>query len=393
MSVGQETSAAYKLGPGDRLELRVVIWAEVARQYELWTAVSGPYAVQADGTVLLPIAGPINAIGKTPSALSSEISAALESRANLIETPATSVEIAEYRPFYIIGDVNRPGSYPTTPGLTLAQAFANAGGSSATLATPTAQSSMLRETANLQQVNADIFRERIRAARLEAEIAGKDTVEFPSNVSHPRGDRATAQIIAEETEVFRSRLSALELEAETLNELKDLLTNEITGLDETLGRLQTQLELARTRYENIETLVEGGRARATQLVDIQRDLFNLENKEIDLQNSMFRAQQRIKETERDIVALQTKRSTQAAVELQRVNADLERFQNQRGFLREAIAEAGIALPEEDTAEMETTYFVIKANDPEATEQPASAGDRVAPGDIIRVSQILLLDGS
>ncbi|MBM7069105.1 polysaccharide biosynthesis/export family protein [Actibacterium sp. 188UL27-1] len=388
--MAQTAPAPYTLGAGDRLDIRVVVWAEVARQYELWTAVSGSYAVQSDGYVLVPIAGPIDATGKTPAELSEDISAALEIRANLIETPATSVEISEHRPFYIIGDVNRPGVYPTTPGLTIGQAFAVAGGGSAEAASAE-QGTMLREASALQQANVDIFRETVRAARLQAEVSGADDIAIPSDIGHPSGDGPTAQVVEEEAEVFRSRRAALNLEAETLDELKGILNNEIAGLEGTLDRLATQLELARTRFANIESLVESGRARATQLVDVQRDLFNLENKEIDLRNAMFRAQQRVKEAERDLVALRTKSSTQSAVELQKVNAELERLNNQRAFLREAIAEGGGTLSSADAAEIETTFFVTRADDPEGDEQTAATTDRLSPGDILRVSQVLVLD--
>lgn len=108
--------AAYLLGPGDRM--RVTVFGE--------PAMTGEYAVTDGGLVSFPLIGDVPAAGRTPAAVRDAIRAALAD--GYIKDPRVAVEIVEYRTFYILGEVNKPGEYPYRAGLTVEQAVATAGG-------------------------------------------------------------------------------------------------------------------------------------------------------------------------------------------------------------------------------------------------------------------------
>ncbi|WP_284209866.1 polysaccharide biosynthesis/export family protein [Methylorubrum aminovorans] len=93
----------YRLGAQDRLRIHV---------YE-WPALTGEFTVGADGTLSLPLIGQVSVTGLQPADLAQEISTRLKARAGLTEPPDTAVGIAQYRPFYVIGGVERSGSTPT----------------------------------------------------------------------------------------------------------------------------------------------------------------------------------------------------------------------------------------------------------------------------------------
>ena len=114
-AIGQAI-AAYRLGPGDKI--RVTIFGE--------SDISGEYQVDGSGMVRLPLIGTLQAMGATAPALEQEIAAALE--AGYIKSPRVNVEIALYRPFYIIGAVNRPGQYAYVDHMSALNAVALAGG-------------------------------------------------------------------------------------------------------------------------------------------------------------------------------------------------------------------------------------------------------------------------
>jgi polysaccharide export outer membrane protein len=107
----------YRLGPGDVLNIRIFDQSQL----------SGSYQVDDSGFVTLPLLGPEAAGGKDTSALEEEITAALQ-KDGLILHPAVAVEVATYRPFYILGEVNTPGQYPFRPGMTALTAISIAGG-------------------------------------------------------------------------------------------------------------------------------------------------------------------------------------------------------------------------------------------------------------------------
>ena len=336
----------YRLGVGDSVRLRVVIFDDQSRRHDVWDAVSGDYSVQPDGKISVPLAGSVLAAGITTEELGATVSAALQERAGLLQAPPTAVEVVGYRPLYVLGDVARPGPYPATPGLTALQAMAEAGGQIRQGAQ--AGGSLVRETGALNETLSEISRNRARSFRFRAEIDGADEIAFPDGLSHPGGRGKMQGILAEERALFASRKQAFELELETLEGLKVLLETEIAGLRQKLEGQQQQIEFARRNFENVSSLVDRGLSRANLLDGAQRRLFEVESAELDLQNSIYRAQQRIEEANRDIVSLRARRATEATAELQRTNARLEALSQRRDTLRLVLLEAGeVAVTEEE----------------------------------------------
>ena len=115
--VNQELAGGYKLGVGDRL--RVTVFDE--------PTLTGEYLVGASGAISLPLIAEVPAARSTPEELAKVITARLEQGGYLI-TPRVAVDVLNHRPFFILGEVNKPGEYPYSGDLTLLQAIARAGG-------------------------------------------------------------------------------------------------------------------------------------------------------------------------------------------------------------------------------------------------------------------------
>jgi polysaccharide biosynthesis/export protein len=108
--------AAYHLDAGDRL--RVVVYGQ--------EGLTNTYAIDAGGSITMPLIGAVPARGRTTAGLAAAISAKL--RAGFIRDPSVAVEIEAYRPFFILGEVAAPGQYPYVPNMTVESAVAIAGG-------------------------------------------------------------------------------------------------------------------------------------------------------------------------------------------------------------------------------------------------------------------------
>ena len=107
---------AYRLGPGDRLKVSVFGHPDE----------SGEFEIDGSGNVAYPLLGRVSAEGRTLTEIQEYIRIELDR--NFIVNPRVSVEIVNYRPFYIYGEVQRAGSYPFVAGLTVRRAVAIAGG-------------------------------------------------------------------------------------------------------------------------------------------------------------------------------------------------------------------------------------------------------------------------
>jgi polysaccharide export outer membrane protein len=111
--------ASYRLDAGDKL--RVVVYGQ--------EGLTNTYAIDAGGSITMPLIGSVPARGRTPASLAAEITAKL--RNGFIREPSVAVEIDSYRPFFILGEVAAPGQYPYVPNMTVESAVAIAGGFSA----------------------------------------------------------------------------------------------------------------------------------------------------------------------------------------------------------------------------------------------------------------------
>lgn len=106
----------YRLGAGDKIRLNV--FGE-----EL---LSGEFTVDGSGMVSLPLVGEVAASGQTLREFQKNVEVVLKD--GYLNDPRVSAEVANFRPYYILGEVNRPGTYPYSDGLTVMNAVAVAEG-------------------------------------------------------------------------------------------------------------------------------------------------------------------------------------------------------------------------------------------------------------------------
>jgi len=109
-------SGGYQLGPGDKLVISVF------NQEDL----TGEYAINGAGRFFMPFIGNVDAKGLTITELTDLIVNKL--KPDYLVNPRVSIEVLNFRPFYIIGEVNAPNSYPYVEGMTYLNAVAIAGG-------------------------------------------------------------------------------------------------------------------------------------------------------------------------------------------------------------------------------------------------------------------------
>jgi polysaccharide export outer membrane protein len=106
----------YTLGSGDKL--KITVYGE--------EDLGGEFAIDGSGHIQLPLVGQVKAAGLTLHQFVAELTTALQN--GYLKDPKISAQVLNYRPFYIIGEVNKPGEYPYENGLTVLRAVALAGG-------------------------------------------------------------------------------------------------------------------------------------------------------------------------------------------------------------------------------------------------------------------------
>lgn len=112
----QAQVAGYRLGSGDKL--RVTVFNE--------KDLSGDFDVNDQGIIALPLIGQVKVGGLTISEAQELITQKYGK--DYLVNPRVNVEVMNYRPFFILGEVKTPGSYPYVGGMTVLNAVALAGG-------------------------------------------------------------------------------------------------------------------------------------------------------------------------------------------------------------------------------------------------------------------------
>ncbi len=113
---GGVDSSDYRLGPNDRT--RIIVYGQ--------PNLTGEFVLDGNGVLAFPLIGNVPANGMTPLQLQRAIAAKLDP--DYLRNPSVSVEVASRRPFYVVGEVQRPGSYPFVTDMTVLNAIATAGG-------------------------------------------------------------------------------------------------------------------------------------------------------------------------------------------------------------------------------------------------------------------------
>jgi polysaccharide export outer membrane protein len=111
-----QNGAIYLLGAGD--SLRITVFGEAD--------LSGTFKISDNGALVMPLVGQVKAQGLSIPELQKKLVSQLNVKA--VKSPDVTIQIEEYRPFFILGEVKNPGSYPYVPEMTVLTAVAIAGG-------------------------------------------------------------------------------------------------------------------------------------------------------------------------------------------------------------------------------------------------------------------------
>lgn len=382
-------TAGYRLGPQDKLDIRVYDLRTGSGEAHQWAALNGEFLVDATGAVSLPLLGEVPASVGTPADLADAIAARLQAKIGLAQRPDASVQVIKYRPFYIIGAVAKPGEYDYRPGLTVLQAVGTAGGMLRASDTSLLgyERDALSQRGELRVLAADRMALSIRQARLDAEIADADTITLPPDVRARASDPDVARAIREEQLLFDARRGALKAQIESIKQAKALLSSELTSLaakDTTLGH---QLDLTRKELATVSDLVNKGMAVVPRQLAAEQSAASYESSRLDVQLATLRAQQDLAKADRDTLDLRARRRDEALTEATTVRAklaaDAEKIETTQALVYDSEVRAPLSIARDGT-ERQPIYLLTHRTDATSDTHTVTESDLVEPGDVLNM---------
>ncbi|QKV17927.1 polysaccharide biosynthesis/export family protein [Oricola thermophila] len=378
----------YILGPQDKVRLKVYEWRASRDEIFEWTALNDDFAVGADGTISLPFAGRILASGLSPTELASKVSVALMQRMGLGRRPDVSAEIIEFRPFYIVGDVENPGAFPYRPGLNVLQAVSISGGLRRGDQGARPEREIISGRGELAVQYASRASLLARKARLEAEIDDADSIAFPPELTSRADDPAIALLMDQERSIFEARRQGMQTQLRALEELRDYLDKAVESLESHLTFQDRQVALSQKEMENVAALAKKGFAAETRKMEAERALVRAQSDRLSAETSIMRARQEKSQTEIAILELSINRKNEVRAQLRDTQAQLEELEARSMTTAQLLSESQRVAPQTAAGavgKVRPVYMIVRTGTDGSTKRfQAGETDAVRPGDVIEV---------
>lgn len=390
--MGGSAHAEYRLGPQDKISLKAHQWRETHADVFKWPALNGEFSISASGHLPLPLIGEILAKGLTPSELAAAIELKLKTGLGLGVPPNISIEVVRYRPFYIVGVVDRPGEYAYRPGLTVLQALSLAGGLRRVRDESFAALSreVISRRGQVKELDLTINGLLARRARLIAEIKGRKNIEFPVQLLQQDASQSVSLLLEQEKLIFGARRESLVTQIKSIEKLIEFLRDEVKHLGGQMAVQKKQIDLLDKQLVAINILIEKKLTPQSRLFALQRTQAEMVSAKLRLDTSLVRAKQDISRAAISIINLRNKRRNEVADLLSKTQSELEKTIGKSATMRQLLHDAEVTAPmgfarRTRSEDRKPIYKIVRLGGKvKYAELKATEATVVKPGDTIKV---------
>jgi polysaccharide biosynthesis/export protein ExoF len=341
---------------------------------------SGEYTVEPGGTVVLPLFGAIEAVGRPASAFRADLGEAFDRlfhrRCNI------TVSMLQRAPIYVVGAVRNPGSFPYAPGLMVIQAVALAGGDIEN-GTPAQAIETTRE-----QERRDGARDRLkgllaRRAVLVAERDGAAIGKAPA-LRDLIGADASAALLASEQRMAQLRAQNLASARATRERAIAAIHDEIELLRQRMANFDAQIKVRGERLKMMEALFARQVVENERVADVRRDYVDMEGRRRDIEISLLQAEQRQDTAKKALEQGELERRLNLERDLALVESEIQQAERAYAALNTTAALMARTGPAPTREAGILVYDVVRRTG-EVTESIRAAElDALEPGDVLRV---------
>lgn len=388
----QGDAVPYRLGPEDEIRLKVYEWRPSQDEIFEWKALNDKFIVSASGMLSIPLAGDIPVQDLSLDDVAHAIAERLRQRMNLTAPPDAAVDIVQYRPFYVSGDVAHPGPFPYHPGLTVLNAVAIAGGSPRTgdLGLLRMGRDVITGEGEFDQLVQEHDALLIRRARLQAEVKGEASFTLPVELESSSGRPEDVRLMQNEQRILQARQQSFKTQSDALQELKTFLNKETETLSAQLATIDTQMQLNNKELAGITSLVEKGMVIAPRQLALERSAAQIQGDRLSMDTNRLRVQEEISKTEIALIQLRDNRVTDASIELRDTQVKLDDIATKMLTNRKLVFEARVTAPglvadHRRRGAALPTYVLVPRGGSQADERVVSDGAAVQPGDTVKVT--------
>jgi membrane fusion protein, type I secretion system len=246
---------------------------------------------------------------------------------------------------------------------------------------------------DLATIQGQLWDAEAREARLLAERDDAASIAFPPALIAERGNPTVAATIAGQQKIFETRHQLQDSKIAAINERISEVHDEIAGHQAELQALETRKSLLQQEISGVQELVAKGLERKPHLLQLQRDLAQIEGQHGDTLAQIARAKQTIAESDVDILSLKNDRQKDIADSLRETQKKVQELQQAQQAAADVLARTDVKAPEDGTVtdlRVHTPGGVVNAGEPlldlVPDEDTLIVQVEVSPQDIDRVRE-------
>ncbi len=375
---GEDEISQILVSSGDKLKISVFARPELSTES----------LVNRSGSIAMPGIGRVGVSGLATVEIEQMIAKTLQETFQL-HNPIVVVEFVEYRPFFVVGEVNKTGPFRYVVGTTVVQAVAIAGGFAGEI--PWKQEfAIVDSREGLKTVTREYWSAVATQSRLMAESENRDDVQYPENLLVYERNSEGPSLTTVEDRIFHFRKKGL---AETIKlrsgQIKKL-NREMMALDAQTKSVNETIRLTHLEFKDRQILFKKGFARKSVLLDLERRIAELKIARLNVTLAKTRVEHKVGDIEFKI--FEDRKSLH-----DEINQDLKSAEDRLAIMRGRVEAKSEHLRQRLTllrgvvtgtsGDSHYQYTIMRKAGEMLRQIDATETVQILPGDVLRVLRI------
>lgn len=201
--------------------------------------------------------------------------------------------------------------------------------------------------AEAQSLRGQLWEATAREARLRAEQYGEGAVSFPAELEMAqRASPQVSAVLAGQQGIFETRRQVFQSQAAVSREKRSQVEKEIEGLRAQEGAASRRIEIVREEAATVATLVSKGLERRPRLLNLERELADIEGRRGEIVAQISRAGQVINESEAVLLKLEHDRQSEIAQSLREVQNQIFQIRERLQSADDQLLRTAVKAPED-----------------------------------------------
>jgi HlyD family secretion protein len=204
-----------------------------------------------------------------------------------------------------------------------------------------------KASAEVQSLKGQLWDSMAREARLAAEQEGQERVSFPSELEQAQKESSSvAVVLSGQQGIFETRRQVFQSQAAVVREKRSQVEKEIEGLRAQQSAASRRIGIVRDEADTVALLVSKGLERRPRLLNLEREMADIEGRRGEVTAQISRAEQVISESQVSLLKLENDRQNEIAQSLREVQSQIFQIRERLQSASDQLSRTAVKAPED-----------------------------------------------